>query len=344
MLCASMQQNSFDFAAIVPKLILATSFPLVKEPQRRRENMETKQKISLLLFTILGSFLMVATSGAASYQLVCGQQRTITEALRRLPPGDTLSVSGACSENVQIPEQVLNITLDGQGTATINGADASSATILVRGNGITIRNFASITGGETGITVTRGGAALIDSNVIQSTGGNGISVVQSSSARIINNTIQGNPGTGIVVTESSSARIGFNMTDDTQASPNVIQKNGENGIIVTGSSNARIIGNTISGNTENGVLVNRVSHGDVSSNTIDSNGGDGVLVLRNSGVNLGEDTGSGIFDSPNITNVNNAGFGIRCAINSYGDGRIGSLNGASGPVSFAANCVNATIP
>jgi parallel beta-helix repeat protein len=344
MLCAGMQQNSFDFAAIVPKLILVTSFPLVKETQRRRENMETKQKISLLLFAILGSFLTVATSGAASYQLVCGQQRTITEALRRLPPGDTLSVSGACSENVQIPEQVLNITLDGQGTATINGADASSATILVRGNGITIRNFASITGGETGITVTRGGAALIDSNVIQSTGGNGISVVQSSSARIINNTIQGNLGTGIVVTESSSARIGFNMTDDTQASPNVIQKNGENGIIVTGSSNARIIGNTISGNTENGVLVNRVSHGDVSSNTIDSNGGDGVLVLRNSGVNLGEDTGSGIFDSPNITNVNNAGFGIRCVINSYGDGRIGSLNGASGPVSFAANCVNATIP
>ena len=306
--------------------------------------METKQKIRLLLFATLGSFLMVATSGAATFQVVCGQKRTITEALLRLPPGDTLSVSGACNEAVVIPEQVLNITLDGQGTATINGPDASSATILVRGNGITIRNFASITGGETGITVTRGGAALIDSNVIQNTGGNGISVVQSSTARIINNTIQGNPGTGIVVTESSSARIGFNMTDDTQASPNVIQKNGENGIIVTGSSNARIVGNTISGNAGHGVLVNRVSNGDVSSNTIDSNGGDGVFVLRNSGVNLGEDTGSGIFDSPNITNVNNAGFGIRCVINSYGDGRIGALNGASGTLSFAANCINAIGP
>ena len=42
--------------------------------------------------------------------------------------------------------------------------------------------------------------------------------------------------------------------------------------------------------------------------------------------------------------VNNAGFGIRCAINSYGDGRIGTLNGAIGAVSFAANCVNATAP
>jgi len=306
--------------------------------------MDTKQKIRLLLFAMVGLFLMVATGGAATFQLVCGQKRTITEALRRLPPGDTLSVSGACSENVQIPEQVLNITLDGQGTATINGPNPSDATILVRGNGITIRNFASITGGETGITVTRGAAAIIDNNVIQSTGGNGISVVQSSSARIINNTIQGNPGTGIVVTESSSARIGFNMLDDTEASPNLIQNNKEDGIVVTRSSSARIVGNTISGNTENGVLITRVSHGDVSSNTINSNGGDGIFVSRNSGVNLGEDTGSGIFDSPNTTNSNNVGVGIRCVINSYGDGRIGTLNGASGPFSFVANCVNATSP
>jgi parallel beta-helix repeat protein len=306
--------------------------------------METRQKIKLLLFAMLGSFLMVATSGAATFHLVCGHQRTITEALRRLRPGDTLFVSGACNENLQIPEQVVNITLDGQGTATINGPDASSSTILVRGDGITIKNFASVTGGETGITVTRGGAALIDSNVIQNTGTNGIVVTQSSSARIINNTIQGNPQSGIVITDSSSARIGFNMPDDTEASPNIIQNNKENGIIVTRSSSARIVGNTLSGNTENGVLVTRVSHGDVSSNTIDSNGGDGVFVSRNSGVNLGEDTGSGIFDSPNTTKVNNVGVGIRCVINSYGDGRIGTLNGVSGPFSFAANCINATSP
>jgi parallel beta-helix repeat protein len=306
--------------------------------------METKQKIRLFLFATLGSFLMVATSDAASFQLVCGHKRTISDALRRLRPGDTLSVSGACNENVQIAEELVNITLDGQGTATINGPDASSSTITVRGNGITIRNFASITGGENGILVTRGGVALIDSNVIQNTGNSGIVVTQSSSARIINNTIQGNPASGVVINESSSGRIGFNMPDDPEASPNVIQNNGENGIVVSGSSNARIVGNTISGNGDNGVIVNRVSHGDVSSNTIDSNGGDGVFVFRNSGVNLGEDTGSGIFDSANATNVNNGGFGIRCLINSYGDGRIGTLNGANGAFSFAANCVNATIP
>jgi parallel beta-helix repeat protein len=124
----------------------------------------------------------------------------------------------------------------------------------------------------------------------------------------------------------------------------MIQNNKENGIIVTGSSNARIVGNTISGNGNHGVLITRVSHADVSSNTIDSNGGDGVFVFRNSGVNLGEDTGSGIFDSPNTTNVNNTGFGVRCAINSYADGRRGTLNGASGAFSFPTGCVDSTNP
>jgi parallel beta-helix repeat protein len=306
--------------------------------------METKQNIRVLLFSALGLLLTVSISESASHQLACGSQRTISEALGVLRPGDTLLVSGACNENVVIPEQVVNVTLDGQGTATINGPAISSATISVRGNGITIRNFASITGGENGITVTRGGTAIIDSNVIQNSANNGIVVNLSSLARIINNTIQGNPQAGIVITDSSSARIGFLVTADTVASPNFIQSNGENGITVARSSNARVIGNTISGNADHGVIVNRVSHADVSSNTIDSNGGDGVFVFRNSGVNLGEDTGSGIFDSPNTTNVNNTGFGIRCAINSYGDGRLGTLNGASGAVSFAANCVNATSP
>jgi len=192
--------------------------------------------------------------------------------------------------------------------------------------------------------VTRGGAATIDSNIIQKAGNNGIVANLNSSARIINNTIQGNPQTGIVITDSSSARIGFLATGDTVARPNLIQNNGENGITVARGSSARIVGNTISGNGDNGVIVNRVAQADISSNTIDSNGGDGVFVFRNSGVNLGEDTGSGIFESPNTTTVNNGGFGIRCAINSYGDGRMGTLNGVSGGVSFAANCINATGP
>ena len=306
--------------------------------------METKPKIGVLLFSALGLLLTVSNSESASDQLACGSQRTITEALGQLKTGDTLLVSGACNENVMIPEQVVNVVLDGQGAATINARDPSDPAINVRGQGITIRNFVSIAGGETGVLVTRGGAATIDRNSIHNAGNNGIVVNLNSSARIVDNTIQGNPQSGIVITDSSSARIGFLTTADIVARPNVIQNNGENGITVARNSHARIVGNTIIGNGDNGVIVTRVAHADISSNTIDSNGGDGVFVFRNSGANLGEDTGSGIFESPNITNANNVGFGIRCAINSYGDGRIGTLNGASGAVSFAANCVNATGP
>src|SRR5687767_9225222 len=135
--------------------------------------MEMKLNAKLLLYAMLASVLIVATGDAAS--LICGGQ-TITAALRTLPPGDTLFVSGSCTENVVIAEQVANVILDGQGTATINARDPNDPTINVRGNGITIRNFASISDGETGILVTRGGAATIDNNIIQNNHNNGIVV------------------------------------------------------------------------------------------------------------------------------------------------------------------------
>lgn len=57
------------------------------------------------------------------------------------------------------------------------------------------------------------------------------------------------------------------------------------------------------------------------SNAINDNGEDGILVGRNSGVDLGRATGTDLDQLPNSTTVNNTGFGIRCLINSYADGR-----------------------
>ncbi len=78
--------------------------------------MDMKLNAKLLLYAMLASVLIVATGDAAS--LTCGGQ-TISAALRTLPPGDTLFVSGTCTENLVIAEQVVNVILDGQGTATI---------------------------------------------------------------------------------------------------------------------------------------------------------------------------------------------------------------------------------
>ena len=70
------------------------------------------------------------------------------------------------------------------------------------------------------------------------------------------------------------------------------------------------------------------------------------MMGENSGVDLGRDTGTGIFDLPNDTAVGkaNGGFGIRCFNNSYANGRLGSLNGTSGAESFSGGCNNRLIP
>ena len=269
---------------------------------------------------------------------------TIQAAINAAGTGATIQVSGICNENITIVERKERITLDGQATSTINGSAATGSTVIVRARGVTIKRF-TVTGGLNGILINRGGTATIDSNIVQATGTNGIAVSLSGFAIIINNTIQNNlGGEGVVVTESSSARIGFVSVNDTVASPNVIQNNGGRGIVAVRSSDARIVGNTISGNADDGIGVFRDAQASASNNILNSNGGNGIFVSQNSGVNLGNDTGTTIFDLPNSTTSNNAGFGIRCALNSYANGRLGNLNGASGPTSFSGSCVNSLIP
>ncbi|MBI2987964.1 MAG: hypothetical protein HYY45_14465, partial [Deltaproteobacteria bacterium] len=77
----------------------------------------------------------------ATFTVDCGLGQTISDKLKDLIPGDTLLVSGTCNENLVIREEVHRITLDGQGTATINGPDPSASTVSVQGAGITIKGF-----------------------------------------------------------------------------------------------------------------------------------------------------------------------------------------------------------
>ena len=116
-----------------------------------------------------------------------------------------------------------------------------------------------------------------------------------------------------------------------------------------------VIWNCIIENTgTDGIFVNRVSLARIINNTIQNNPSHGVMVSRNSvvmvgaclssGVNLGRDTGSGIFEKPNRSDVtNNGNKGIRCANNSYANGRLGTLNGSTGAKSFTGSCIDSLI-
>ena len=275
-------------------------------------------------------------------QVDCDKEHpgALQRAIDRARPGDTVQVRGTCLEHVTILADKDLLTLDGGGNATIDGRDPTLNTVLLRGpSGVTIKGL-TITGGRAGIDISRGTFAIIDGNTIEANSRNGITLGSFSTANIVNNTIQNNAVHGILVNGNAFGFIGFRTADDTVASPNVIRNNGLNGIHVTLSASARIAGNTISGNARNGINVERASQATVSDNDIDANGQNGIFVTENSGVNLGSDTGAGIFDAPNRTTGNNGLFGIGCRVGGYANGRIGTLNGTAGDKEFGASCIN----
>jgi nitrous oxidase accessory protein NosD len=285
----------------------------------------------------------VAQTRAASVNVDCNTGGAVGPILSSLKPGDVVLVHGTCRENVLIQAELQRITIDGQGKATINAADARQPAIQVLGREVTIKGL-TVTGGFFGIAINRGATAVIDNNTIRDAVHSGIEVSQNSFARIINNTIEHNQMNGILVLGSSSVHIGVLRTDDKVPSPNVIQNNEEDGISVLRAPTARIIGNTLSGNRRSGLAVQQVSHADVAGNVFNGNGQYGIRVAGNSGVNLA-DSAMRLFEQPNTTTVPNGLFGIRCEVGAYVNGPIGSLRGRRGVKDVSdTSCIDRSAP
>jgi parallel beta-helix repeat protein len=284
----------------------------------------------------------VGRAESGTHALICGPEKTIGKAIKTLKPGDTLLVSGTCNENLSLGQEVDRITLDGQGTATING-DSSANAVTVTGRGITIRGFVITGGAPQAVSVADGGSAVIDGNTIQYAGRNGIAVFRNSSADILNNTIQNNPLAGIAIQSNSSARIGWLGPPNNRVSaPNTIQNNGTQGIQVYRSSSAQIFSNTIQNNGSQGVFVDRNSQAEIAACTITGNAGDGILGMRNAGVDIGTDATGATPQFDDDTNIGtNGGFGVRCTIDGFVDGKLGALTGGK---SFAEGCVDSVMP
>jgi len=303
---------------------------------RTRNKRSQLIRITLMLSLTLVMLALPSAGAAATVAVDCDTGGKLQTAVNAAQPGDTVLVHGVCNENITVRDELARITIDGQGSATIHGPNAGAATFTVLGRNITIRGF-TITGGRQGISVLRGGSALIDSNTIQESAGFGIIVLQIGHARIVNNTIQLNPNAGISVQENSFARIGF-LDLGGPALGNVIRRNGVAGVIVQQASGGSLVGNNISENDGPGVSVSGASHADLASNRIDGNSSDGVAVTANSDVQLGDEPG--ILNPPNETAVPNGGVGLRCSQNSSAGGSLGTLNGAGGVKRFDSSCSN----
>ena len=309
----------------------------------------TPLQVTYRIVLALGAvFLWLPSAGHAqstTHTLTCGPDKTIGQAIKILKPGDTLLVRGTCNENLAIGQEVERITLDGQGSASING-DSSANAIAVTGRGITIRGFVITGGSPQAINVTDGGSAVIDGNTIQYAARNGIAVFRNASADIINNTIQNNPLAGIALQSNSSARIGWVGPPNNRVSaPNTIQNNGTQGIQVYRGSSAQIFTNTIQNNGSHGVIVDRNAQAEVAACTITGNGGDGIRGMRNAGVDIGTDANGTTPQFDDDTNTGtNVGFGVRCTIDGFVDGNLGTLSGLLGVTSFSEGCTNSVQP
>ncbi len=299
-----------------------------------------------VVLAAIGVSLSTGPSHRATIPVDCDAGSTIGAALGRAQPGDTILVSGTCRESVNIPAELVRVTLDGRGKATVRHPGVgplhgpASHAVYSRGRVITITGF-SITGGADGIHLSGPAHAVIVGNVITQNRGRGIVVDKSSVAQIADNTISDNGGVGIHVTEQSYARIGFVIPPDEKPRPNTIRNNGAAGIRVERNSGAWIVGNGIVANKGSGLAIDRGSEADVVANVIDANTGDGVEVARNSGVNL-QSEGTSRREGPNRTDpaLKNGGVGIRCSIGSYVAGPLGTLTGMKGAKEFDPTCID----
>lgn len=277
---------------------------------------------------------------AETESLTCRPGVSITAALEKLRPGDTLQVRGVCRENVVIAPHISDITLQGVNGAIVQAADATQPVISIRGRGITVSGL-TITGGTDGVLAASGSYVSLDGNNINLNAGYGIRLT-SSSALILNNLIENNVG-GVFVNANSTARVGANSACEPAESPNTIRNNtGDAGVIVQRSASARIIGNTITGNRGGGVRAGRGAHAEVAANNISGNVGDGISVAHNSTVHLAND---GNCTTPNSTEsaFQNTGYGASCSSGSFITGRLGALLGTAG-ASNVADCSGGLAP
>ena len=192
---------------------------------------------------------------AANVQVVCpgggpGAYSSINATLSALDPHgpNTITVSGACKENVSITS-FDRLTLVGQGNTSVTDNSGGTAGVITIGDSQRV----SIQG----LTINGGGF--------------GVACWDHSLCRFSGNTIQGAGGSGVIVTDVSHAI--FNG--------DIIQSTGGNAVDLFSASEVRMNGATIRGSRSfAAVFVRLDSYFDIQNTTIQDNEGDGVLVDR----------------------------------------------------------------
>ena len=159
------------------------------------------------------------SSGGTTHTVDCSSG-TIAAAMSQAQPGDTIMISGTCNEAVVVDKD--GITLDGGGSAVIDGMNDDTAVILIRGQqGVTIKGL-TVQNGLNGIKIVESAAARLQDVTVQNSrlktghdSAQGIVVSGSASAVMMGNiAANDNDGIGIGAWNSSSIFVVGNIVVD----------------------------------------------------------------------------------------------------------------------------------
>ena len=279
-----------------------------------------------------------ASGGGAAHAVDCGAGDTIADAMAQAQPGDTIMLTGTCSENVVVTTD--DLTLDGGGSAVIDGAGIDRWGIDVTGRqrvtlkGLTVANAHAI-----GITITEASGVWMEDVTVRNTrrnaaadvDGTGIFVGNGSSLMLAGAiAANDNTGHGILVWEGGDAALLGNHTPRGRLLPPAsleANRNGENGIFIAASSSLLAISSVAANttlhaknNTYGGIGVLQSSSLIVIGADIEAtnNGGSGLDVTGAGaaqfwGSSALSKTASGLFDGNGGAGINVSGsssFGV----------------------------------
>jgi hypothetical protein len=274
--------------------------------------------LSALLFGCL-----VATSVdvyGADLRVQCGGKTplsTITAALKVLNPAgpNNVTISGACTENVQI-RGFNRLTLIGRLGASISDASGGTGFVvdIEDSTDVTLQRL-RMNGGSVGVFCGNFSVCRFDGNTIQGASQAGVQVVQSR-AIFDTNTLQNNL-IGLASLESSSVRSNGGLVIQQNQSNGVdvhygssfvavgtqIQNNGYAGIEAQNGASLLVNDSAITGNVYFGVLALNHANASFSNDVITGNGLNGVVV---------RDLSFALFDGPSSITGHPSGLDVDC--------------------------------
>ena len=229
---------------VIAASLLVSGQALAQIPNFQRGQVLTADQLNAIVSQVNRNTNASGGSGGGVTRMVdCNAGETIAGAMSQARPGDTIMITGTCNEAVVVNKD--GITLDGGGSAIIDGSGMDAAVISVNGHqNVTIKGL-TVQNGLSGIRLVESAAAWLEDVTARGSrvksgyeSGLGILVATSSFLGLTGViVVQDNAGSGLWVGEGCSVVVLGNFVIQGNKLPTASLRatgNGVHGIQVVG--------------------------------------------------------------------------------------------------------------